>query len=328
MNSGNSTHKLYPITILAILVYLASALLIAISLYCAITRSPIFLIPIAAGIAAAAAAAVLHIKLLRSDRIMTLISGGKLRQLPSKGLIVPARGIELILKRLGNLVTAPEIYEENKRQAEYLALQNQINPHFLYNTLESIRSEALIGGLSDVASMTEYLARFFRYTISNANDTVLLEDEIRNVRDYFAIQRYRFGDRIKLEIDSSLDQYRKYRLPKLILQPIVENSVIHGIELKAEGGTVKIYAETAGDIFFVGIKDDGVGMNARTLEAMNRLSASMADPGNGRHSGIALSNVDRRLKLLFGSEYGLAFYSYEGIGTTVEIRLPILEALK
>ena len=137
-----------------------------------------------------------------------------------------------------------------KRQAQFLAMQNQINPHFLYNTLEWIRGEALASGQVQIAQMTETLAEFFRYTITNLENFVTLDDELSNVRNYYAIQRFRFGERLSLVIlfenDEEKNQLRNAKVPKLILQPIVENAIIHGILEKESGaGSIKVRAETA-----------------------------------------------------------------------------------
>lgn len=121
-----------------------------------------------------------------------------------------------------------------KKQAQYLALQNQINPHFLYNTLECIRSEAIINKINTVAKMTEALATFFRYTISDLDKLVPVSAELDNINNYYIIQHYRFGNRLSLKIDMDGDNNKILELyvPKLTLQPVVENAVFHGIEKK------------------------------------------------------------------------------------------------
>ncbi len=216
------------------------------------------------------------------------------------------------------------LFEENKRQSQYLALQNQINPHFLYNTLEAIRSEALIGGLNGVADMCETLANYFRYTISKTSSLVTLADEIHNVQDYFKIQQFRFGGRIKLEINVPLDgDLRFYRMPKLILQPIVENAVIHGLESKLNGGKIIISATISEENFYIKIEDDGQGMSQTELiEINNNLGNPSSVKKEKKHGGIAIINVNERLQLLYGSKYGLSYYSMPQIGTTAEICLP------
>lgn len=215
------------------------------------------------------------------------------------------------------------LWEENKRQVQYKALQNQINPHFLYNTLEAIRSEALIGGLESVADMAESLAKFFRYTISNMEDFVTLADEIRNVRDYMRIQTYRFGDRIRLRLPVLEDEeILKTGIPKLILQPIVENAIIHGLEEKKEGGVIEISSVQSDDYLEILVKDDGCGIDSDRLIEMNRNLASFSSGSESAHGGIAIYNVNNRLHLLFGGQSGLAYYSIRGMGTTAVIRIP------
>ncbi len=212
----------------------------------------------------------------------------------------------------------------NKRQAQYLALQNQINPHFLYNTLDSIRSEALIAGLDNVAEMTEALAVFFRYTISNVENLVTIEDELDNCRTYFMIQQYRFGDRISLEIKMEEPNLGRYLIPKLTLQPILENSIIHGTEMKVGHGTTVISVSKSDSRILIEIKDDGVGMDEETLERLNRrMDSSAGEFGRkGEVGGIALGNVNNRIRLLFGQEYGIHVFSIKDYGTSVEISLP------
>ena len=149
--------------------------------------------------------------------------------------------IQKQMKMVDRIVRSPQYMDLNKRQAQYLALQNQINPHFLYNTLESIRGEAIIAGLDSVADMTEALARFFRYTITKVENLVSVEEELDNCETYFGIQKYRFGDRLQLHIDYDIAEYEKImncRIPKLTLQPILENSIIHGVELKVGDSAV------------------------------------------------------------------------------------------
>lgn len=141
----------------------------------------------------------------------------------------------LAFEKFKELIDTKELISNSKKHAEYLALQNQINPHFLYNTLEGIRSEALIEGIDSVAEMTEALSTFFRYTISSVERLVTLEDELGNIENYYTIQQFRFGDRLDLEIEFDMEdpnEVLKIKIPKLTLQPIVENSIFHGIERK------------------------------------------------------------------------------------------------
>ena len=224
-----------------------------------------------------------------------------------------------------------QLFKLNKRQAQYLALQNQINPHFLYNTLESIRSEALIAQLDSVADMTEALASFFRYTISKVENLVSVEEELQNCQTYFRIQRYRFGERLNLSIEYDPDDQEEIfrcRLPKLTMQPILENSIIHGTELKIGTSQLTIHLERTQRRLLIRVSDNGIGMDAETLARVNgrlgRGGLSAVGHEGEQRGGVALVNVDDRIRLLFGSEYGLHVFSIQGSGTDVEITLPAI----
>ena len=231
---------------------------------------------------------------------------------------------QLALQTMLDYMKTSTTLELSKRQAQYQALQNQINPHFLYNTLESIRSEALLSGLKSVASMCEALASFFRYTISNMENLVTVEQEVENIRTYFYIQQYRFGERLHLEILCPPEDHEivmKSLLPKLTFQPIVENAIIHGIEQKVGEGTVTIHMMLTGNRVLIQISDDGVGMDEETLYHINAQMMERSAAGKSQ-GGIAISNVNNRSQLLFGEEYGVTVFSTKGIGTDVEITLP------
>lgn len=242
-------------------------------------------------------------------------------------LLTPTTAEEM--KFMERFLHSPQMMDLNKRQAQYLALQNQINPHFLYNTLESIRGEALIAGLDGVADMTEALAKFFRYTITKVENLVSVEEELDNCETYFGIQKYRFGDRLNLHIEYEPGEYEKImncRIPKLTLQPILENSIIHGTELKIGAGNLYIRFACTQDRLIICISDDGVGMDEETLAALNRKlgrgNDSIGSPEE-KKGGIALVNVNNRIHLIFGDEYGMHVYSVPQRGTDVEITIPI-----
>ncbi|MEY8351993.1 histidine kinase [Lachnospiraceae bacterium 54-53] len=238
-------------------------------------------------------------------------------------------------QRFQEMLGTRELINVSKKQAEYLALQNQINPHFLYNTLEGIRSEALIEGVDSIAEMTEALATFFRYTISNVDHLVTLEDELANIENYYYIQQFRFGKKLQLNIQyaflEELDEMDilQYRLPKLTLQPVVENSIYHGIERKIGKGHLIIKISVTDSRLIIKVSDDGLGMEAGRVRELNEklksLSLDDVNPGMDRKGGIAIQNVNNRIKLLFGEEYGIYVYSQERAGTDVEITLPLVK---
>ncbi len=249
-------------------------------------------------------------------------------QMPGSVMLTPS--MERQLEMMDRMLKSPQMIDLNKRQAQYLALQNQINPHFLYNTLESIRGEALIAGLNSVAEMTEALAKFFRYTITKVENLVTVEEELENCETYFRIQQYRFGDRLRLHIQCSeedREEIMNCKIPKLTLQPILENSIIHGTELKIGTGNLKIQFETTEKRLIIRISDDGVGMNEELLAKLNRRLGkgpnNVVSSEEEQKGGIALTNVNNRIHLIFGEEYGMHIYSIEGQGTDVEITIPI-----
>ncbi len=237
---------------------------------------------------------------------------------------------ENLLQFLIEQISPSRIYDQNKQKAQYQALQNQINPHFLYNTLDSIRSEAMLAQLDNVADMTEALASFFRYSISKVENLVSLEEELHNCATYFKIQKYRFEDRLQMEVccaPEKWEEIRRCRLPKLTLQPILENAIIHGTELKLEGGKITISLESTEKRLLIRVSDNGVGMDEKTLAQLNsRLGKNTLGVQKEEQSkgGLALVNVDYRIRLLFGDEYGLHVFSVIGCGTDVELTLPIV----
>ncbi len=251
--------------------------------------------------------------------------------LPEEETVFLTPAIRQALEYLRGMPAPSELMKLNKRQAQYLALQNQINPHFLYNTLESIRSEALVAGLTALAEMTEALASFFRYTISKVEDLVSVEEELQNCETYFKIQQYRFAERLQLTVEcdsGEREEIYNCRLPKLTMQPILENSIIHGTECKIGTGHLKIHLERTARMLLIRISDDGVGMDEQTLARMNgqlqKSARTVVSQDAQARGGIALRNVNNRIQLLFGEEYGLRVFSMPGVGTDVEILLPAI----
>jgi two-component system, sensor histidine kinase YesM len=240
-----------------------------------------------------------------------------------------SRQMDDATNRFKVMLDTKELFNLSKKQAEILALQNQINPHFLYNTLEGIRSEALCAGMNGVADMTEALGTFFRYTISNVEHLVTLEDELSNIQNYYIIQQYRFGDRLNVSVEYLEEEEKEVLLlclPKLTLQPIVENSIYHGIERKIGKGNLRIKIQTTPDRLIIVISDDGLGIAEEQLDLLNKKlrSTCLDDVAQlkGKQGGIAIVNVNNRIKLLFGDEYGIYIYSTVGVGTDVTITLP------
>lgn len=219
-----------------------------------------------------------------------------------------------------------------RKQTELNALQGQINPHFLYNTLDTIRGQALWEGMDSIADMTQALAKCLRYCININNDMVTLAEEFENVQNYIKIQKTRFGEKLQFEIDidSQMDKdILNYKVPKLTIQPIVENAVYHGLEKKKEKGKVTIKAFATDTRLSINIIDDGLGIPMERLNVLNRdlYLGQVSDPNENsdRKQSIGLFNVNQRIKLYYGDEFGLRIQSIEGKKTNVEIIVPIIE---
>ena len=233
------------------------------------------------------------------------------------------------LRRLSRLLEESSQAEVLKKEAELHALQNQINPHFLYNTLEVIRSRALKQNVTDVAEMVESLAMQFRYCINNSGDMATLQQELDHVKNYLLIQRYRLGDRFEYrEIIHDPDGIAlRSRMPVMTLQPVIENSLMHGINPKVEGGTITVRVRIRGERLHLSVEDDGIGMPEETLTEMRRRLNENIPSGsrkrNGSSNGIAMQNVNQRIKVYFGDQYGIDISSTEGVGTSVFITLPL-----
>ena len=209
--------------------------------------------------------------------------------------------------------------ELEKQKVEFQALQAQINPHFLYNTLGTINSFAILKEDDEISEMTEALANMFRYSLQNL-EVVKIDDELLHVKDFLIIQEHRWQKKIPLsiEIDSEL---LHAEIVKLSLQPLVENAIEHGFQPVTDESKITIRGEVKGDILFLSVEDNGIGMNhGRLLELRNKLENGQLHP-NTDH-GIGLLNVAKRTKLLFGNDYGIEIFSEQNKGTTIRMAVP------
>ncbi|MHB1484174.1 MAG: cache domain-containing sensor histidine kinase [Saccharofermentanales bacterium] len=228
-----------------------------------------------------------------------------------------------MLERLDGLVHQTIADQEEKRKLELKALQHQIDPHFLYNTLDSIIWMAEAKD-PNVVPMTEALSRLFRISLSRGQEMLTLSDELEHVRNYLFIQSMRYLNKFDYEITSPED-LSNCKTIKLILQPFVENSLYHGIKNKSTRGHIYINAFTVDDTLVITISDDGIGMDEETCKRILQpptSEASLSKSGSG--SGFGIRNVNERIKLYFGDKYGVRFESEIGVGTTAFIYLPII----
>ncbi|PHV69664.1 hypothetical protein CS063_14675 [Sporanaerobium hydrogeniformans] len=231
-----------------------------------------------------------------------------------------AKSFNGMLKRIKNLMAEVVNEQEDKRKYELQALQAQINPHFLYNTLDSIIWMAEAQN-KNIVPMTEALAKLFRISLNRGSEFIGIQDELEHVRNYLIIQSMRYVDKFEYTITLS-DEVRYCKTIKLILQPIVENCIYHGIKKKRGKGHVSIIAYKKADYLKVKITDDGNGMNENMCKDI-LVKASRFDNSSG--SGIGVKNVNERIKLYFGEEYGITYTSELGVGTTAILTLPIIE---
>lgn len=207
---------------------------------------------------------------------------------------------------------------EKKRKQEFDTLQSQINPHFLYNTLDIIVWMIENEKPDQAVKAVTALARFFRISLSRGKSIITVKDELEHVRNYLMIQHMRFKNRFSYTIEAE-DEVLEFASLKLMLQPLVENAIYHGMEFMDGDGEIFISAWKEGEDLYLKVSDNGLGM---TEEQVFRLFSDTPHTGSSRGSGIGVKNVNERIRLYFGSEYGLSIESEPDEGTVVTIHLP------
>lgn len=235
------------------------------------------------------------------------------------------RGINQLAADVNGLMTHRIEDERKKQELEYRMLQNEVNPHFIYNTLNSIRWMAVLQHAPGIEEMVTAFARLTKSISKGTEKLVSLKYELSLLQDYFTIQKYRYGGDIEIETAEVTEErlYEDCLIPRFTLQPIVENSIFHGLEPKGGHGLIQlsIQTEAAGTAVLIRITDDGVGMPPET-------AAHLLDPPENeqektaQYRHVGLWNVQRRIQYSFGKEYGLQIESEADVGTEVTIRLP------
>lgn len=230
------------------------------------------------------------------------------------------------------LNTQARLYESelSKKQVEFSALQSQINPHFLYNTLNCISSIGLEYGSKEIAQITSSMSKIFRYSIKE-DELVLISEEIQCVQAYMNIISIRYENKFSMEVNVD-DKLLEMKTPKMILQPIIENSIYHGLERMDAGGNLRVngYIDASGDVCFL-VTDSGVGIDYDELESIKaKLNIDYSERVKKSPDGksIGLSNINNRIKLMFGEGYGVAIESQIGRGTTVIVKIPTIYSAK
>ena len=223
-----------------------------------------------------------------------------------------------MIEDMRNLIEKEYKQQVMMQDAEMKSLQMQINPHFLYNTLDTINWMARLRGNDDVGDITSSLGKLMRYSLSK-KEFVTIEEELNNLEEYVKIQDVRYGDKVTVLFQVE-DALMKYYIPKLLIQPILENAIVHGVEDKIDVCTIKVIIYSEGEDIIIIIEDDGVGM---TQEVLVRLLSDDCESKTG-HTSIGAINVNRRIQMVYGTQYGMHVQSVLGGGTKVTLRIGCL----
>ena len=228
-----------------------------------------------------------------------------------------AVGFNSMMEEILVLMEQVKMEQHQIEQIRFNALQSQIQPHFLYNTLECIHWQAMVDGNEEISTLVKALAKYYRICLSGGHDVIPLKMELEHVRNYLIIQNMRYDDIIGSEFDVE-EAASDVMIPKLTLQPLVENSIYHGIKVK-EGKTGSLFLKVrkrSSDVLIT-LADTGTGMSQQQIDEMNQHLSEYDDS-----FGYGVRNVNKRIELLYGEEYGLYYLRNESGGVTVEIRLP------
>lgn len=220
---------------------------------------------------------------------------------------------------LKRLMQDIRISEQAKREAELTALQAQIRPHFLYNTLNTIKYLANLNGVPNIEEVSGSLIELMRGVLGNSSEFLTVREELDYVNCYMSIVKYKYMEPITVQVQVEDDELLECRVLKLMLQPIVENAILHGVVLSARGGLILIRVYGEGGDLFIEIMDNGPGMSR---EKMRLLLESGREGSASRFSGIGVRNVHERICRMYGEPYGITLFSEEGLYTKVVIRLP------
>ncbi|WP_282941026.1 sensor histidine kinase [Paenibacillus sp. RC67] len=226
-----------------------------------------------------------------------------------------------MLEEIKKLIMTVKRGEEEKRKTEIKALSAQMEPHFLYNTLNTIYCKSVLGDTEDVNEMILSLSTMFQLGLSQGKDIIRIEDELMHVRHYMTLQQKCYEDRFDFQVEVEDESILQLRIPKLILQPLVENSILHGFKDREEGGSIRIVLRRTKQMLYVSVEDNGVGMDVDgLLRSMDQTLVS--------HKGYALRNIAHRLRLFYGEDATMHYDSEPGTGSKVQLIITLREENK
>ena len=230
------------------------------------------------------------------------------------------RSFKAMTLRMEEMIDEKYRMGKEVKNAELKALQAQINPHFLYNSLDLVNCLAIEHDVPEIADMINSLVEFYKLSLNRGKEIFSLQDEVRHVQAYVRIQNMRFEKKISLDIEEK-EWLKEYSILKIILQPLVENSIMHGILEKEDSrGIIKINFIHQGDRIYIIIKDDGVGMSKDKIDNLLKDTNEIKHAG----SGYGVKNINERIKLYYGPEFGLVFESKENAGTVATVSIPAI----
>jgi len=227
-------------------------------------------------------------------------------------------GFNSLMDRINQLLDQVYAEQQQKRESEFKLLQSQVKPHFLYNTIETIISFIKLGMREQAMTAAKNLADFYRISLSRGNDIISIKEEIRLTENYLSIQKFRYVEYLdyKVEVDDTI--YR-FQIPKLTLQPLVENSIYHGLKQKTDKGMLIVRGYLENNTVKMEVYDNGVGMDEELIRRVLERS-------NPNQSDFGLYSVNSRLKLLYGAQYGISIESKVNEYTNVTVTLPAIKA--
>lgn len=233
-----------------------------------------------------------------------------------------AKAFEKMSKEIDVLINEVYATELSEKEATIASLTSQINPHFLYNTLDMVKSMAEIEGIEEVGEIVKALSVLFRYSTKTDRLIVSVEEELANLKNYIKIIKARFGDKIKFNIICP-DEVKKFNIIKLSLQPLVENSIQHGLLERNNSGNIIINISQENNFLRIIEQDNGCGMNEEDFKKLQDDLAHGKTIKSNKYGGVGIRNINERIRLYYGESYGINIFNYPGNGLRVEILIPI-----